>query len=130
MDLTEYDVKPVEMVNYLRYYGPHFSKRLCKFAVSKMQSKVGFVPYSKDELNEILEKNNISIKDKDSYDYLYVANMCKADFLNSSIIDERHLGLFVKDYLEDIDGYEGIAFNRWLSDIAKKGIIVDWEAMM
>lgn len=26
MDLTQYDIKPESMINYLRYNGPHFSK--------------------------------------------------------------------------------------------------------
>jgi len=37
MDLTQYDIKPEAMVNYLRYNGPHFSKKLAEFAVSKMR---------------------------------------------------------------------------------------------
>jgi len=40
-DLTQYDIKPEAMVNYLRYNGPHINKKLCDFAVSKMQKKVG-----------------------------------------------------------------------------------------
>jgi len=35
-DLTQYDIKPEAMVNYLRYNGPHFNKKLLDFAVSKM----------------------------------------------------------------------------------------------
>lgn len=30
-DLTQYDIKPEEMVNYLRYNGPHFNKKVIKF---------------------------------------------------------------------------------------------------
>jgi len=35
-DLTQYDIKPEAMINYLRYNGPHFNKKLLEFAVSNM----------------------------------------------------------------------------------------------
>lgn len=40
-DLTQYDIKPQAMINYLRYNGPHFNKKLYEFAVSKMTKKIG-----------------------------------------------------------------------------------------
>lgn len=27
---------------------------------------------------------------------------------------------------DDVDGYDGIAFNRWYADMCRKGIQVDW----
>lgn len=37
-----------------------------------------------------------------------------------------HLCLYVKDVIDDVDGYDGIAFNRWYADMCRKGIQVDW----
>lgn len=28
--------------------------------------------------------------------------------------------------IDDVDGYDGIAFNRWYADMCRKGIQVDW----
>ena len=28
------------------------------------------------------------------------------------------------------DGGNGIAFNRWLADCARKGVVIDWERMI
>ena len=28
--------------------------------------------------------------------------------------------------LEDVDGYEGIAFYRWLADLKHKEVSIDW----
>lgn len=129
-DLTQYDVKPEDFINYLRYYGPHFSKKLCEYAISKMNK--GNKPYTKltkEQLDQILSRYNVNI-DKSTYDYLYLGNMVKADFYGSSIEDDRHLVLFIKDYLEDADGYDGIVFNRWYGDMCKKGIIINWEEML
>lgn len=57
---------------------------------------------------------------------VFVANMCKADYLGSSVPDGLHLCLYVKDVIDDVDGYDGIAFNRWYADMCRKGIQVDW----
>lgn len=31
-----------------------------------------------------------------------------------------------EDVIDDVDGYDGIAFNRWYADMCRKGIQVDW----
>ena len=49
-----------------------------------------------------------------------------ADYLGSSVPDGLHLCLYVKDVIDDVDGYDGIAFNRWYADMCRKGIQVDW----
>jgi hypothetical protein len=41
------------------------------------------------------------------YDSVYVANMCKADFLGSSIVDDVHMALYVKDVIDDPDATDG-----------------------
>ena len=135
-DLTQYDIKPEAMVNYLRYYGPHFSKRLCDFAVRRMVGNVGggnvgrITPWDKSDVDSLLQASGVEIENDMLYDAVFVANMCKADFMGSSIEDETHLVRYVKDYLDDPDGYDGIAFNRWYADCCRKGIVIDWENMM
>lgn len=134
-DLTQYDIKPEYMINYLRYYGPHFNKKLCDFAVGKMTKKSGsmqipIVPFTAAQVNEILESNGIKLKNNQLYDHVYVANMCKADFLGSSIVDNNHLAKYVKDVIDDDDAYDGIVFNRWYADMCRKGIVIDWEQMI
>lgn len=134
-DLTQFDIKPEGMINYLRYNGPHFNKKLCEFAVSKMYKKVGNVKvkiqaYTKEQVDNILSANNIRLQNNQLYDYVYVANMCKADFLNSSVKDEMHLAKYVKDVIDDDDAYDGIVFNRWYADMCKQGIPIDWEEMI
>lgn len=74
-----------------------------------------------------LDDYNIELKENQLYDYVYVANMCKADFLGSSIDDERHLCLYVKDVIDDLDGYDGLVFNRWYADMCRQGIPIDWH---
>ncbi len=126
--LDLYDDRPASMKRYLKYYGQHFNKKLCDFAVSKM--KHGKQPISKEKTDEILSKNNIKLDNNELYDYVYVINMGNNDFFGSSIIDERHLAMYVKDVIDDQDGYDGIVFNRWYADTVRLGIPIEWEEML
>ena len=134
-DLTQYDIKPEGMINYLRYNGPHFNKKLCEFAASLMKKKVGNVavkitPYTKEQVDTILKANGITVQNCQLYDHVFVANMCRADFYGSSITDDLHLAKYIKDVLDDTDAYDGIVFNRWYADMCKMGIVIDWDEMI
>lgn len=134
-DLTQYDIKPQGMINYLRYNGPHFNKKLCDFAVGLMQKRVGIMmtkiqPMDKQEVDKLLQDNGVVVKGGQLYDSVYVANMCKADFLGSSVPDAQHHAKYIKDVLDDDDAYDGIVFNRWYADMCRKGIVIDWDQML
>lgn len=81
-------------------------------------------PYSKDDVSEMLTKYNITLFRASEYDCVYVANMCKADFLGSSIPDEEHLAKYIKDLIEDPDGYTGLPFRRFLADCIGSGVVI------
>lgn len=122
-DFTEYDIRPKEFINYLRYYGPHFNKKLCEFACKQLKCK----EYTKEKLDILLQSHKVELKDVKLYDPVYVANWCRATLYGSSISDEKHFVLFLKDIFEK----EGnLIFNRWYADCAKKGIPIDWEDMI
>lgn len=135
--LDNYDVMPKDMIDYLSNYGRHFNHKLVKFAVSNMKcedSSTGAVtklnPLNKEDVDNLLAQYNIKLNNNHLYDYVYVANMCKADFFRSSIIDEHHMALYIKDVIDDIDAYDGVVFNRWYADMRRKGIPIDWEEML
>lgn len=130
--MTQFDKKPEGMINYLRYNGPHFNEKLCKFAVGKMTKKINgkevpITPFSKKEVDLMLENYGIVLEHNELRDYIYVANMCKADFLGHSIEDNLHVARYIKDVIDDDDAYDGIVFNRWLADMARKGEPIDWD---
>jgi hypothetical protein len=126
--LDYYDDRPESMKRYLKYYGQHFNKKLCDFAVSKM--KHGKAPVSKELVEENLNKYNVNLEHNELYDHVYVYNMGNNDFYGSSIKDEKHLALYVKDVIDDEDGYDGIVFNRWYADTVTCGIPVEWDEMV
>ena len=122
-DLTVYYIKPAAFINYLRYYGEHFNKKLCEFACSKFSK----YEYNKERLDSLFRSHNIEIKNAKLYDYVYVANWCSNVFYGSSITDEKRFVLFIKDIFEK----EGdLVFNRWYADMAKQGIPIEWEDMI
>lgn len=121
--LSEYDIKPKAFVNYLRYYGPHFNKKLCDFACEHLEK----AEYSKEKLDILLQAYKVELKEAKLQDAVYVANWAKSTFFGSGISDEKHLVLFIKDIFEK----EGdLIFNRWYADMAKLGIPVEWEEMV
>lgn len=135
VNFTQYDVYPEAMLIYMRNYGPHFNKKLCDFAVSKMKRNVNgkmqkIQPISREELKNLMSMNGFVLENDQLYDSVYVANMCKADFLNSSVIDEIHMLKYVKDVIDDPDAVDGLVFNRWYADMCYMGIAIDWDEML
>lgn len=122
-DFTKYDIKPEGFINYLRYYGEHFNKKLCEFACSLLPVH----DCTKDKLETLLQSHNIDIKQAKLYDIVYIANWCKSVFFGSSISDEKHFVLFLKDIFEK---ESDVIFNRWYADLAKRGIPIEWEDMI
>lgn len=122
-DFTKYDIKPEAFLNYLRYYGEHFNNKLCEFACSKLSKK----DYTKEKLDILLQANKVEIPNAKLNDAVYMANWCKSTLFGSSIVDEKHLVLFLKDIFEK---ESSLIFNRWYADIAKQGIPIEWEEMI
>lgn len=124
------ETQPECMTHYIEKYGEHFNEKLCNFAVSKMSKYSEVIkPIDKDTVDTLLEAYSITLDHNKLWDYVFVANMCKADFYGSSIADELHLAKYIKDVIDDDDAYDGIVFNRWYSDMYKKDIDIDWKSM-
>lgn len=87
-------------------------------------------PYTKEQIDEMLKKYNITLEHNVGMDYCFVANMAKADYLKSSIPDEHHLALFVKDYIDDPDAGDGTTMRRWYATMIANGEVVEWDDML
>lgn len=129
--LDNYTELPSGMKDYLSNYGWHFSKKMYEFAVSNMTDRNNsrLRTMSKDEIDTILKNSGVSIKYK-GYDGPYVFMMAKSDFLGSSILNDQLLAKFVKDYIEDKDGYDDVSFTRFYADCIAKGSVIIWEDML
>ena len=130
--LDSYEVIPEGMRIYLMNYGKHFSKKMYEWAVSKMYKadESTIWPIQRQEFEDKLTQYNIKLKHDVMYDGMYVYSMAMADFYGSSIKDEQHLMMFVKDYIDDPDAVDGFVFNRFYSDCCLKGEPIDWFELM
>ena len=134
--LDMYSKMPSGMKEYLEAYGWHFSKKMCEWAVSRMKCKDDagkqkkLEPMKKDEVEELLKKYGVKLENDKGYDCVYVANMAKSDYMKSSIADDAHLALFVKDYIDDVDAYDGMPFTRFYADCIGSGKPIMWEDML
>ncbi|MBO7684827.1 MAG: hypothetical protein J6Y20_04670 [Lachnospiraceae bacterium] len=117
---------------YVDQYGHHFNKKLYEWAVSMMKNINGekIPTTTKEEADEWLHAHGVTVKNNKGYDAAYVLAMAKADFLGSSIKDDSHLALFVRDFLDDIDGNESKAFDHFVVDCRTKHEPIFWDMMM
>lgn len=137
LPLDIYDDMPKDMRRYLQNNGWHFNKKACMWAVSLMKKenpttkkKEKIEPYTKEQVDEMLKKHNITLENNVGYDYVFVANMGKADYLKSSIPDEQHLALYVKDVIDDVDAGDGVTMRRWFATMVSNGEIVEWDEFL
>lgn len=128
---------PSGMREYLDTYGWHFSKKMCEWAVSKMKRKNPQTQkeepldyMDKDKVDEFLKKFNVQLPDAKGYDVSYILHNARADYFKSSIADEAHLALFVKDFFNDPDGYPTMAFTRFYADCIGMGEPIIWSDLM
>ena len=127
---------PSGMEEYLSLYGWHFSKKLCEWAISRMWKKNAAgqkektQKVEKDAIGDIMKKYNITIENCIGYDVMYVFHMAKTDFFGTSILDERRLAQYVKDYVDDPDAYDGMPMTRFYADCIGSGTPIMWEDML
>ena len=84
-------------------------------------------PVSKENVDKLLEQNKIQLDNNVGYDYVFVANMCKADYYGSSITDDKHVALYIKDTIDDEDAADGTVMRRWYATMVANGVVVDWD---
>ena len=137
MRLDNYGAYPSGMKEYLSIYGWHFSKKMCEWAVSRMykdgednKPEQAIPNYTRERVDLLLKRFNLKLEKNKGYDDVYVANMCKFDFLGSSIDNEMKLAQFIKDYIDDADAYEGMPFTRFYADCIGSGTPIMWEDML
>lgn len=137
MPLDMYEIMPREQRSYLANYGWSFNRRACMHAIKHMMRKnpasgkeEPIEMKTKEEIEEILKKYNIKLEHNKGYDFVYVYHMAMSDYFKSSLADEQHVAMFVKDYIDDIDNPGGNAFRKWYVDMIAKGFPVEWADLL
>lgn len=117
--LDIYDDMPSDMKRYISNFGWHFNKKAYDYATKLMykvnentKEKENIKAYTKEEVDALLSKYGINLRNKILHDYVFAATMCKADYLGSSIENERQLAMYVKDTIDDSDASDETTFRR------------------
>lgn len=131
------DEWPKAARKYFKTNGFHFSKNACEYAVKGLRKENPSTkklepidPWAKDQVDDLLKKFNVVLEDNQLYDYVWVANMARSDYWKSSIADEQHLALMIKDIVDDPDQRDGFIFNRWVGDRLFNGDPIAWEDLV
>ncbi len=117
---------------YVDQYGPHFNKRLYEWAVSMMTDRSGnkVMPKTKEQVEEFLRINGVSLKNDKGHDAAYVHAMLMADNWGSSYTTDKQLALGVMNFLDDPDGSKSKAFDHFVVDCRAKREPIFWDMFM
>lgn len=130
------DKMPSGMEEYLSVNGWHFNKKLCEWAIANMWrldskgDKKRIIVTPKEEIKEMFKRNAIEVENCVGYDVMFVFHMAKSDFMGSSLKDEKSILQWVKDYIDDPDGYDGLPMTRFYADCIGSGTPIMWEDMI
>lgn len=131
--LDIYDDMPNDMKQYISNYGWHFNKKAFEYAINTMKkyntetNKVEKLEViTKEDIDKLLKSYGVSLDNNIMYDYVFVANMCKADYYGSAITDDYHLCLYIKDTIDDVDVSDETTFRRWVATMIGNGNPIDW----
>lgn len=120
-----------KFVDYVKKHGYHFSNKLAEWASAAMVNADGTNhSWSVKQVETVLENyGGKSVYGKCTIgDLTYLANMAYADFYPDVCKDETACLKYAIKVAKDPDGYEGMVFFRWLSDIIGKEMTdIDWD---
>lgn len=135
--MNDYDPIPDDMRAYLRNNDYTFSKAACEYAVSlmcKTNPTTGkserLDAWNKEQVDDLLKRFNVQLENNIGYNYVYVANMLRADKYKSSIPDEAHLALGIKDVIDDVDCSPYCVFLEWMAKMDGNGEPIEWSELI
>lgn len=110
---------------YLAENGWHFNKKACDYAVQNLRGMDNkpIKPMSKEEIDEMLKRQNVKLEKNVGWDYVYAVNMGKSDMDSS---DEKSLAQYAKRTIDDADAADGELMGCWYTKMIFRRIPVDW----
>ena len=113
---------------YVNTNGYHFTENLSEFASSQLRNVDGTPhTWSVLQVKKSIANLGFSIHENVSNgDIAYLANMYYSDFYPASM-SEADCVRAAYEMANDPDGYSGMIFKRWLTDIENKNLSIDWS---
>lgn len=117
---------------YLAEMGWHFNKKAYEYAVQflKDRNNKPIEPYSKEEVDDLLQKQNVTLEKNKGWDYVYVANMAKSDMDGSPLADDRSIANYIKIVIDDVDAADGEVMGCWYVKMIFRHLPVDWAMFL
>lgn len=125
-------MQPSAKEMYIAEMGWHFNERACQYAVQYLKDRNNkpIKPYSKEEVDELLKKQNVALEKNKGWDYVYVANMAKSDMDGSPLADDKSIANYIKIVIDDADAADGEIMGCWYVKMIFRHIPVDWAMFL
>lgn len=125
-------IQPSAKEMYIAEMGWHFNERACQYAVQYLKDRNNkpIKPYSKEEVDELLKKQNVTLEKNKGWDYVYVANMAKSDMDGSPLADDKSIANYIKIVIDDADAADGEIMGCWYVKMIFRHIPVDWAMFL
>ena len=125
-------MQPSAKEMYIAEMGWHFNERACQYAVQYLKDRNNkpIKPYSKEEVDELLKKQNVTLSNNRGWDYVYVANMAKSDMDGSPLADDKSIANYIKIVIDDADAADGEIMGCWYVKMIFRHIPVDWAMFL
>ena len=125
-------MQPSAKEMYIAEMGWHFNERACQYAVQYLKDRNNkpIKPYSKEDVDELLKKQNVTLEKNKGWDYVYVANMAKSDMEGSPLADDKSIANYIKIVIDDADAADGEIMGCWYVKMIFRHIPVDWAMFL
>lgn len=125
-------MQPSAKEMYIAEMGWHFNERACQYAVQYLKDRNNkpIKPYSKEDVDELLKKQNVTLEKNKGWDYVYVANMAKSDMDGSPLADDKSIANYIKIVIDDADAADGEIMGCWYVKMIFRHIPVDWAMFL
>jgi hypothetical protein len=117
---------------YLAEMGWHFNEKACKYAVQYLKDRNGkpIKPYSKEDVDDLLKRQNVTLDKNKGWDYVYVASMARSDMDGSPLADDKSIANYIKIVIDDADAADGEVMGCWYVKMIFRHIPVDWAMFL
>lgn len=131
-----YDEMPKAMKRYISHFGWNFNKAACMMAVAQLRKeepsgkRVRIQMSEKAQVDELLAKHNVELKNANLYNHVYLYNWIKAKLLGDAVQDEKQIVGIMRKVIDDPDNEGGNLFRHWYWDNVANGRGVDFSELM
>ena len=116
-------------IKYISKWGWHFTPELAEYASNRMvnSNNTSHCWTTKEIIKKSLS-SGFKISGETTWgDVTYTANMAYADFYPTICKTEDDCLKYAELVINDVDGYPGMVFHRWISDVIGQKEVINWE---